>query len=75
MTSRTTILYDGEEYVVAERASAVKARIEKILQTGKPGWLVVNRGRGQLQEAELLITDSTPVSLIDTSEPGSPTPI
>lgn len=75
MSFRTTILYDGEEYVVAEPASAVKAGIERILQTGKPGWLMVNRGRGQIQEAELLITDSTSVSLIDTSEPGAPKPV
>lgn len=74
MTARTTLLYDGEEYVVAKRAADVKAVIEQILATGKPGWLVVNRGRGQLQEAELLITPSTAISLIDTSEPGSPTP-
>lgn len=65
---RTTILYDGEEYVVAHRSSEVKALIAKILATGEPGWLEVNRGRGQLQEAELLITQSTAISLIDTSE-------
>ncbi|MEO7349437.1 MAG: hypothetical protein ABIW32_06240 [Terrimesophilobacter sp.] len=53
----------------------MKAGIQKILETGKPGWLVVNHGRGQLQEAELLITVSTPVSLIDTSEPSSPAPV
>lgn len=67
---RTNILYDGEEYVVARRAEDVKLLIAEILATGEPGWLVVNRGRGQLQEAELLITGSTSISLIDTSQPG-----
>lgn len=67
---RTTVLYDGEEYVVARRASEVKELIAKILASGEPGWLVVNRGRGQLQEAELLITQCTAISLIDTSEPS-----
>lgn len=64
---RTTILYDGEEYVVAHRASEVRALVEQILATGRPGWLTVNRGRGQLQEAEILITQSTAIALIDTS--------
>lgn len=65
---RTTILYDGEEYVVALRAHEVKAKIAQILSSGKPGWLLVNHGRGQLQEAELLITASTAICLIDTTE-------
>ncbi len=65
--TRTTILYDGEEYVVARRADEVKELIAEILATKQPGWLVVNRGRGQLQKAELLITRSTSISLIDTS--------
>lgn len=65
---RTTILYDGEEYVVAKGADEVKALIEKILATNEPGWLVVNRGRGQLQVAEILVTQSTAISLIDTSD-------
>lgn len=65
--TRTTILYDGEEYVVARRADEVKELIAEILATKQPGWLVVNRGRGRLQKAELLITRSTSISLIDTS--------
>ena len=65
---RTTILYDGAEYVVAQRSSEVKAQIEQLVAAGRPGWLVVNRGRGRLQEAEILITESTAISLIDTSD-------
>jgi hypothetical protein len=69
--TRTTIHYDGEEYVVARRSSELKDEIDSILASGTPGWLRVNHGRGQLQVAELLITPGTPIGLIDTSDPES----
>jgi hypothetical protein len=69
--TRTTIHYDGEEYVVARRAADLKGEIDEILATGTPGWLRVNHGRGQLQVAELLITPGTPIGLIDTSDPDN----
>ena len=68
--TRTTILYDGAEYVVAKTAEEVRAEIDEILATGKAGWIVVNHGRGKLQRAELLVSPSISVSLIDTTEAG-----
>lgn len=67
--TRTTIHYDGEEYVVARRAEELQEEINGILATGKPGWIRVNHGRGMLRVAELLITSGTPIGLIDTSDP------
>lgn len=66
---RTTIHYDGEEYIVAQHASDLKAEIEAILATGAPGWLRVNHGRGQLKTADLLIHHGVAIGLIDTSDP------
>lgn len=66
---RTTIYYDGREYVVARSADEVRAEIKAILDTGEPGWLRVNHGRGQLQVAELLIHGGVGVSLVDSSDP------
>ncbi|MDH6182591.1 hypothetical protein M2152_002773 [Microbacteriaceae bacterium SG_E_30_P1] len=68
--SRTTILYDGIEYVVALTADDVKAKIAGVLATGEPGWITVNHGRGKLQAAEILICAGIPISLIDTSDPA-----
>ena len=65
---RTTILYDGAEYVVARTAAEVRADLDQILETGKPGWIVVNHGRGKLQQAEILVSPGIPISLIDTSD-------
>lgn len=66
--TRTTILYDGAEYVVAKTAADVRADVDEILATGKPGWFVVNHGRGKLQQAEILVAAGIPISLIDTSD-------
>lgn len=68
--TRTTILYDGAEYVVARTADEVRGEIDDILATGKAGWIVVNHGRGKLQRAELLVSPSIAISLIDTSNSG-----
>ncbi|MEP6481840.1 MAG: hypothetical protein ABJA94_07525 [Rhodoglobus sp.] len=70
--TRTTINYDGQEYVVARSAEQVKGEIHDLLGKGEPGWLVVNRGRGELQKAELLIAPGIPVALVDTSDPAAP---
>jgi hypothetical protein len=67
--TRTTIHYDGEEYVVARRADEIKGEVDAILASGAPGWLRVNHGRGQLRVADILITPGTPIGLIDTSDP------
>lgn len=66
---RTTIHYDGEEYIVPRDASDLKAEIEAILSTGTAGWLRVNHGRGQLQVADLLIHTGVAIGLVDTSDP------
>jgi hypothetical protein len=66
---RTTILYDGNEYVVARHAEELRAQIDAILATGTPGWLRVNHGRGMLQPADLLIAPGTSIGLVDTSDP------
>ncbi len=65
---RTTILYDGSEYVVAASAQDVRADLDEILATGKPGWYIANHGRGKLQQAEILVSAGIPISLIDTSD-------
>jgi hypothetical protein len=66
---RTTIHYDGEEYIVPRHASELKVEIEAILATGEAGWLRVNHGRGQLKTADLLIHPGVAIGLIDTSDP------
>ncbi len=69
--TRTTIHYDGGEYIVARSAEDLKTEIDALLAQPKPGWLVVNHGRGALRVAELLIAPGIPVALIDTSDPAS----
>lgn len=69
MTTRTTIHYDGEEYVVARTASELMKEIDALVRDGATGWLTVNHGRGQLQIAELFVSAGIPISLIDTSDP------
>lgn len=66
---RTTIHYDGQEYIVAKHSVDVKSEIERILASGKAGWLRVNHGRGQLKTADLLIQRGVQVGLVDTSDP------
>jgi hypothetical protein len=67
---RTTILYGGEEYIVAKHTDDVKSEIDAILATGVTGWIRVNHGRGQLRVADLLISSGTPIGLVDTSDPN-----
>ena len=66
---RTTIHYDGREYVVARRADELQKEIGKILATGEPGWLRVNHGRGQLQKADILVDRGVSIGLVDSSDP------
>ena len=66
---RTTIHYDGKEYVVARHASDLQVEIDAILASGEAGWLRVNHGRGQLQAADILIDRGVPVGLVDSSDP------
>jgi hypothetical protein len=73
MTTRTTIHYGGEEYVVPRSAEDLKSQIDEIIAGGS-GWLAVNHGRGQLQVAHILISSATPVGLIDTSDPSGSSP-
>ena len=73
MTTRTTIHYGGEEYVVPRSAADLKSEIDAIIGEGQ-GWLVVNHGRGQLQVAHILVSNATPIGLIDTSDPEGFTP-
>lgn len=68
MTTRTTIHYGGEEYVVPRSATDLRSEIDEIISNGT-GWLVVNHGRGQLQIAHILVSNATPIGLIDTSDP------
>lgn len=68
MTTRTTIHYGGEEYVVPRSAADLKSEIDEIIAQGS-GWLTVNHGRGQLQPASILVSNATPIGLIDTSDP------
>jgi len=67
---RTTIHYDGREYVVARRAEELQQEIADILLTGEPGWLRVNHGRGQLQKADILIAPGVAIGLVDSSDPA-----
>lgn len=66
---RTTIHYDGEEYIVARHSSELKEEISAMLSTGEAAWLRVNHGRGQLKTADLLIQTGVMIGLIDTSDP------
>lgn len=66
---RTTIHYDGEEYIVPRHSSDLKVEIEALLAKGVAGWLRVNHGRGQLKTADLLIHSGVAIGLIDTSDP------
>ena len=66
---RTTIHYDGEEYIVAKHSSEIKVEIDALLATGAAGWLRVNHGRGQLKTADLLIQTGVMIGLVDTSDP------
>ena len=67
---RTTIYYGGQEYVVGRSVAEVKASIDGILETGEPGWLTVNHGRGLLRTAELLIAPGVALSLVDSNDPA-----
>ena len=42
-----------------------------ILNTGAPGWLIVNHGRGEIRPAEIMISAGVPIGLVDSSDPES----
>lgn len=65
---RATILYGGNEYVVARHEGDVRADIDSLIAAGG-GWLRVNHGRGRLQIAHLFVDRGTPIAVVDTTEP------
>ncbi len=69
MTKRTTIYYDGREYVVARTIDEVRAEIDAILDTGSPAWLTINHGRGELRVADVLVSAGVAIGLVDSSDP------
>lgn len=69
---RIDVLYDGGSYSIGGRElQEVRAEIEAILRSEKPGWLKVNYGEGKPQPAELLIAAGCRISLMPTSEAGT----
>jgi hypothetical protein len=73
VTTRTTIYYGGQEYVVPRSADELKAEVEGIIAAGT-GWLTVNHGRGELRVAHIFVSHATSIGLIDTSDPETVTP-
>jgi hypothetical protein len=73
MTTRTTIYYGGQEYVVPRSADELKAEIDGLIASGT-GWLTVNHGRGELQIAHIFVSSTISIGLIDTSDPEAFTP-
>lgn len=68
---RINILYGGAQYSVGGRElSHLEAEIEKIVQSGTPGWLTVNFGEGSVRPARLLITAGTQIALIGIDPEG-----
>ncbi len=55
MTKRTTIYYDGREYVVARTIEDVREDVDAILNSGSAGWVTSHHGRGKLRPADILI--------------------
>ena len=66
--SRATILYGGNEYVVARAEAEVRADIDRLV-AGGGGWLPVNHGRGRLQPANLWVDRGVSIAVIDTTQP------
>lgn len=68
MTKRTTIYYDGREYVVARTIEDVREEVDAILKSGSAGWLTINHGRGKLRPADILINPGVSIGLVDSSD-------
>lgn len=68
MTKRTTIYYDGREYVVARTVDDVRSEIDAVLASGSPGWITINHGRGKLRPADILISPGVSIGLVDSSD-------
>jgi hypothetical protein len=67
---RINIRYDGDHYTLANRKlSDVQNEITTAILAGQPLWLRVNHGEGSYQPADLLITASTPISLMGVELP------
>jgi hypothetical protein len=66
--SRATILYGGNEYVVARTEQQVRDDIDHLMTDGG-GWLTVNHGRGRLQPARLWVDRGVTIAVVDTSQP------
>lgn len=65
---RATILYGGNEYVVARQEEEMRAEIGRLIADGG-GWLAVNHGRGRLQPANLWVDRGVCIAVIDTTQP------
>lgn len=66
--TRATILYGGNEYVVARSQQQMRAEIDELIAAGG-GWLSVNHGRGRLQPAHLWVDRGVNVAVVDTTQP------
>ncbi|MGX5681119.1 hypothetical protein [Schumannella luteola] len=66
---RTIIHLDGEEYIVGQSIDEVRAAMDAILATGKPGWLRVNHGRAELRVADILVSAGMTVGLVNANDP------
>lgn len=66
---RTIIHLDGQEYIVGQSIDEVRAAMDAILETGKPGWLRVNHGRAELRIADILVSSGMTVGLVNANDP------
>lgn len=67
---RINIRYGGDHYTLASRALAeVQEEINAAIAENRPLWLRVNRGEGSYQQADLLVTASTPIALMGVDLP------
>lgn len=63
--TRIDINYGGKHYSLGDREFAdVMLEVESIIESGRPGWLLVNQGSGSLRAAHLLITAGVPFVLV-----------
>jgi hypothetical protein len=72
--TRSVIIYDGVDYIVARTAESIKQEVEQILASGEPGWMRVNHGQGRLQVADLLIQAGVGLSVLETADPADRDP-
>lgn len=66
---RVNIFYGGLPYSIGHRSvDDVQAEVDAALDAGR-GWLVANYGEGTVQEARLLITPGTDITLVGVDVP------